>query len=111
MPEKQVCFPPHQTFIELLSFEQQMALSNEACQLYEFIWNVMQQKEATEVSLADIATARRSRFHPGLLQAAQSQLHRAGLLHIEGVMHPKHQAHEVRTRYILTDSKTGLTRY
>ena len=95
--------PTYQKFYELMTFEQQMNCSTEACQLYEFVFNRLRQRDAVEITIKDTEAAQRSKCQPEKLQVVQSEIHRAGLLVIEAVNNRHHQAHEVRTKYVLVE--------
>jgi hypothetical protein len=90
-------------FLAVSAFHQQMDLSKEAWRLFEYISRKAREKDAVEVSVTNTEVISRTRCHPDNLQAIQSEVHRAGLLIVEPAFNPKHQPHEVRTKYVLVE--------
>jgi hypothetical protein len=92
-------------FLAVSSFHSQMTLSAEAWRLFEFISRKAKEKDATELSVANLEVVNRTRCHPEKLQAIQSELHRSGLVVVEEVHNHRHLPHERRTRYILANQE------
>ena len=63
----------------------------------------MTDRDATEVSLLDTDVMKRTRLTHDEFVQAQSELCRAGLLHIEAIIRPKMLPHEYRTLFVFVD--------
>ena len=62
-------------------------------------------REATEINVRDTDSMDRARVKPEDLTAAQSQLHRHGLFHIEPVPNTRMIPGEQRTRYVTPEAE------
>jgi hypothetical protein len=93
------------SYAALLSLQQQHSLSQEALRLYEFVFNRAKRKDATEISTTNVEAISRARCHPAKLQSVQSEIHRSGLLLVEELHNPRHQPHEIRTKYTLVEQE------